>query len=105
MTLKEYADALPPIYRDIMVVLGKTHYEELAVQTITMRFLNNGVCRCFQEVLEACERLRIGGFVEITQNIFVTPTALGRRLIEAMAVSQIKIDVPPLPPHDFKETA
>ena len=84
--MKQYAENLPSIYRDIMAAFpriepGRKAGYGLAFQTLTMHFANTGRGYGFWEVQEACKQLANSGFIEIRNDIFAHPTDLGEQLI------------------------
>jgi len=88
--LKAYADALPPIYRDILAAFpeiepGRKAGYGLAFQTLAMHFANRRIPHGFGEVQEACRRLAEKGFFDIRNEIFAHPTDLGEQLISAIS--------------------
>jgi hypothetical protein len=56
----------------------------LAIQTISMRFSNEGKSFGISEIQRAVEKLREGGFVEVKNGFFVHPTDIGEGLITAI---------------------
>ena len=87
--LTAYAKELPPLYRDILeafpsVEPGRRTGDGLAVQTLTIHFINRRIEHGFGEVLEACKRLAEAGLIEIRNGIFAHPTEIGERLIAAL---------------------
>jgi hypothetical protein len=84
-----YATKLPAIYRDIIAAFpavepGRKAGYGLAFQTLTAHFANTGRAYSVSEVQAACVRLAETGFVEIQNEIFAHPTALGEQLISAV---------------------
>ncbi len=84
--MADYAERLPPVYRDIVTAFPtiepcrKAGYG-LAFQTLAMHFANTRRGYSLGEVQEACERLAEHGFIEIKNGIFAHPTDLGEQLI------------------------
>ena len=101
--LKQYADQLPPIYRNILAAFPEVEPRRhagygLAFQTLAMYFANRKLEHGFGEVQEACRRLAALGFFEIRNGIFAHPTDLGEQLIAAVSGKRTAgIGLPELP--------
>jgi hypothetical protein len=101
--MRGYADALPPIYREILTAFPRIEPTRrqgygLAFQTLAADFENRDVPFNLGEILQAGQELERNGLVEIKNRIFVHPTALGERLIALLIGQQgpaVKVD--PLP--------
>ena len=86
--LEHYAEQLSPIYREIMAAFPRIEPTRkrgygLAIQTISMRFSNEGKSFGISEIQRAVEKLREGGFVEVKNGFFVHPTDIGEGLVES----------------------
>ena len=102
--IKEYADSLPPIYRDILSSFPEIEPHRkagygLAFQTLAAHFTNTHRGYGFGEVREACMILAENGFFEIKNGIFAHPTELGERLIAAVTDRPVAshVRIPQLP--------
>jgi len=101
--LKEYADSLPPIYRDILAAFGRAaspyrHYMEgMSVDVLLTELVNGKAKRTEAEVYSALEKLEREGFfrLDVSDLAYVSPTALGEELLEV--VSGKKADMVPVP--------
>jgi hypothetical protein len=99
-----YAKSLPPIYRDLMAAFpgiepGRRAGDGLAFPTLAIHFVNIGLEYSFSDVQQACLRLAEEGFIDIKNDIFAHPTALGEQLIAAVTGEPPATNksVPPLP--------
>lgn len=104
--LKEYANSLPPIYRDILVAFGHAaspyrHFMEgMAVDVLLTEMTNRKNAYPISEVYSALEQLEKEGFVllDVIDLAYVSPTALGEELLEAVTGAKAKkVTVPALP--------
>jgi hypothetical protein len=104
--MKQYAQTLPPIYREILsafpdVEPGRKAGYGLAFQTLAAHFANTRRGYGFEEVREACILLADGGFLEIKNGIFAHPTQLGEQLIAVVTDKPVASNarIPQLPAH------
>ena len=105
--LREYAEKLPDIYREILAAFPRFMPTRkagfgLAFQSLAADFENRQLKYTMGEIILACEKLRERGFVEIKHGIFVCPTDDGEQLISAVtgqepAAAVAVPDLPPLP--------
>lgn len=104
--LRQYADSLPAIYREILAAFPRIepHRRQgygLAFQTLAADFADRHINYGLGEVIQACEELQQRRIVDIKHRIFAHPTPLGERLIailsgqEAAAVTIPKLPEPP----------
>ena len=101
--LREYAESLPPIYREILAAFPRIEPNRkagygLGFQTLAADFDDRGLEFTLGEVIQACEELERNGLVVIKHRVFVSPTERGERLISAITGKKPKaVTVPPLP--------
>ncbi len=106
--LAEYAERLPPIYRDILAAFSEVYPRRragdgLAFQTLAIHFINRSLEHGADEVREACQRLASAGLFEIRNQFFAHPTELGERLIAILTGKQASEErVPELPVPTWK---
>lgn len=96
---KDYVETVPEIYKDILAAFPRFNAVRgpgsgLAFQSI-WSILDDDYTE--GEVEAACRELARNGVVEIRNEIFVHPTAVGERLIEAITGHEIR-SLPPFPP-------
>ncbi len=94
--LKEYAESLPKIYRDIMSAFPAVEPDRhpgygLALTSITThvsvgtgRFSQSRFAKANASLEVAAERLEEAGLVELRNGFFLHPTPLGERIITAL---------------------
>lgn len=102
--LREYADSLDPIYREILGAFTRIEPNRkkgygLAIQSIAVdlekRLKGIGV----GEIIQACAELEKHELAQTKNGIFVHPTPLGERLISVITGKEApEIKVPKLPP-------
>ena len=97
--LKNYAESLPSIYREILTAFPRTEPNRkqgygLAFQTLAADLDSFRL----GEIILACKQLEQRKLVEVKHKIFVHPTQLGERLIGIITgQSAPVVQVPELP--------
>jgi len=104
--LKEYADSLPPIYRDILVAFGRAaspyrrYLQGMSVDVLLTDLINHGLGYHASEVYSALEKLEEAGFVhvDVADLPGVDPTVMGEELLEIVSGKKAEmVLVPDLP--------
>ena len=97
VAMHEYAKELPEIYREILATFPRVEPTRrvgygLAYQTI---YESMGRLRSLGEIIEACEKMRDAGVVEIKHRIFVHPKPLGEDIITAVTGKEAPVQMVP----------
>jgi len=101
---QEYVDNLPSIYRDILAEFPALEPSRkigygLAFQTLFEALKDKKWS--FGQIMQACEKMELGGAVTIKNRIFVHPTTIGEEIIAELtgkhAVPESVDDFPPIP--------
>jgi hypothetical protein len=98
---EEYLKTLAPIYHDILGAFPKFDSTRkvgygLSYQSLYSALENLDKKYTFGQIKLACEQMARGGAVEIKNEIFVHPTALGEELIAAITGKHAALETVPL---------
>ena len=96
----EYVESLPAIYRDILAAFPRFDATRKRGYGLAYQSLYSALEGKYSlgEIVLACQELAKGGAVEIRNEIFVHPTALGEELIAAVTGGEVpQLAVPPFP--------
>jgi hypothetical protein len=98
---QEYVEKLPPIYRDILGAFPEFDARRKIGYGLSYQSLYSALNGKYKlgEIVLACQEMEKGGAVEIKNEIFVHPTALGEELIAAITGGKApQVAVPPFTP-------
>ena len=98
---KDYIDSLPKIYRDVLAAFPRFDPTRKAGFGLSYQSLYSALEGRYpvSAVRKACEQLAAGGAMEIKNEIFCNPTALGEELIAAVSGEAVpETEVPPFSP-------
>ena len=99
--IREYLQSLPAIYRDILAAFPRSDATRKRGYGLSYQSLYSALDGKYTlgEILLACQDLAKGDAVEIKNEIFVHPTAVGEELIAAVSGGKVpQVAVPPFPP-------
>jgi len=97
----EYVESLPAIYRDILAAFPRFDATRKRGYGLSYQSLYSALNGKYTlgEIVLACQELAKGDAVEIKNEIFVHPTALGEELIAGVTGGRVpQVAVPPFPP-------
>jgi hypothetical protein len=97
----EYLESLAPIYRDILAAFARFDPTRKFGHGLSYQSLYSALDGQYTlgQLRLACEQMAQGGAVEIKNEIFVQPTALGEELIAAVTGGPVaEMSVPPFSP-------
>lgn len=100
----EYAESLPPIYRDILAAFPQFSPTRKSGWGLSYQSLYSALNGKYNlgEIMAACEQMAQADVMKIKHRIFATPTPLGEELIAAVTGGNVASTaiVPPFPtPH------
>lgn len=95
---EEYVKRLPAIYRDILAAFPRFDATRKVGYGLSYQSLYSALNGKYQlgEIRIACERMAEGGVMEIKNDIFAHPTALGEELISEITGSSVPAPTVPL---------
>ncbi len=102
--LREYAESLHPIYREILTAFSRLEPNRkrgfgLAFQTLAVDLADRLKDVGLSEVIGACNELAKNELFEVKNGMFVHPTPLGEQLITIVTGKKApEVKVPKLPP-------
>lgn len=101
--LRNYADSLPAIYKEILSAFPRIEPHRqagfgLAFQTLAADFKNEAKGFSLAEIIAATGQLEQHQLATIKHGVFVHPTEYGERLIAVLTGQEPQpVNVPPLP--------
>lgn len=83
---EEYLQRLPDIYRDILAAFPQLEPTRKAGYGLAYQTLYESLRDRYSmgDIVDACQQMESGGAVELKQQIFVHPTALGEEIIAGL---------------------
>ena|SRR5262245_5711702 len=98
---QEYVKSLPPIYRDLLAAFPRFDPTRKVGHGLSYPSLYSALNGKYSlgEIRLACERMAQAGVMEIKNEIFAQPTAMGEEVIAAVTGGAVSVEaVPPFSP-------